>query len=194
MITNKLGKTVVITGAAATGKTTLCRRLLTHFLVNPKPVHMTRKLRDGEIENVDAVFLTEEEFMLKFEQGVYIQDSLDSTYFSGAYYGCPLDWIESTDNGDYTCVVSPTILVARKIKERLGKKVVWIHLSADKDTLIERLRERSPHMRAEDVEARMSRAVAKIDVTGSDILIDTSHLKAWEIFFQAMVRINLCAE
>lgn len=194
MLTNKLRKTIVITGATATGKTTLCRRLLTHFLVDPKPVHTTRSLRVGEIENVDAVFLTEEEFKSRFEQGLYIQDSLDSMYFSGAYYGCPSDWIKSTDSGDYTCLVSPTVLVARKLKERLGKKVLWIHLSADKDTLIQRLRERSPLMEIADVEARMNRAVAKVDITGSDILIDTSRLKAWEIFFQVMVKINLCVE
>jgi len=45
MIANKLTKSVVITGGSGTGKTTLCRRLLTHFLLEPIPVHMTRKIR-----------------------------------------------------------------------------------------------------------------------------------------------------
>ncbi len=194
MITNKLTKTIVITGATATGKTTLCRRLLTHFLVEPKPVHMTRELRKGEIENVDAICIGEDEFKNKFEQGIYIQDSLESMYFGNAYYGCPFEWITSTTTGDYTCVVSPTVMVAKKLKAQLGNKIVWIHLSADKDVLVERLHKRSPDMKIVDVQARMDRLAVKVDVTGSDILIDTSHLNAWEIFFQAMVKVNLCAE
>jgi guanylate kinase len=33
---------------------------------------MTRDLRFGEIENVDAVFLTEEEFKRNFSLGIYL--------------------------------------------------------------------------------------------------------------------------
>lgn len=185
----KLDKSIIITGASATGKTTLCRRLMVHFGLQPLPAYMTRRSRDGEIENVDGMFITEEEFKNRFLRGDYLQDSLESAYFSGAYYGCPREWISYTINNDYHCFVCPTVKMARELKESLGQKIFWIHLVTNQDARIERLLQRSPNMKKEDFEKRIKKGDALVDTTGHDLTIDTSHLKAWEIFFHALTQL-----
>ena len=119
-IKKQLDKSVIITGATVTGKTTLYRRLIVHFGLDPMPVHTTRKLRDGEIENIDGIFISEQEYKTRFDNGEYLQESLESAYFSGAYYGCPREWINSTKHGNYSCFVCPTVKMAKEIKETLG--------------------------------------------------------------------------
>jgi guanylate kinase len=189
MITNKLSKSIVITGASVTGKTTLCRRLQVHFLVEPLPVHMTRVQRNGEIENIDAVFISEGQFKNNFVKGLYLQDTLESSYFAGAYYGCPKLWVENTQRGEFSCFVCPTIKMAQKLKNELGNKIFWIHLVTDPRTREERLLQRASSEKQEDITLRLQRGNAVVDITGHDLQIDTSNLKAWEIFFKVLVSI-----
>ena len=190
MITNKLSKSIIITGASVTGKTTLCRRLLVHFLAQPMPVHMTRLVRNGEIENIDAIFISEEQFKDNFAtKGMYLQETLESAYFAGSYYGCSKQWVESAKHGEFSCFVCPTVKMAQKIKNELGNKIFWIHLVTDQKTREERLIERNSNEKKEDIGARLERGNAIVDITGHDLIIDTSNLKAWEIFFRALVSI-----
>lgn len=184
-----LDKSVIITGASVTGKTTLCRRLIVHFGLQPIPVHMTREPRNGEIENIDGVFVSEEEFKARFLKGSYLQDSLESAYFSGAYYGCPEDWIDLTKKGDHRCFVCPTVKMAKKIKEMLGQNIFWIHLTTNKEVRQQRLMRRNPDMKKEDFDSRIERGDDPVNTTGNDLIIDTSYLNAWEIFFQALTRL-----
>lgn len=184
-----LGKSIIITGASVTGKTTLSRRLIVHFGLQPLPAHMTRKSRDGEIENVDAVFITEEEFKVRFLRGDYLQDSLESTYFSGTYYGCPREWVNRSINDENHCFVCPTVKTAKKIKELLKQNIFWIHLITNKNIRQQRLLQRNPDINKQDFDTRIERGNAPIDITGHDLIIDTSYLNAWEIFFHALTRL-----
>ena len=189
MINNKLSKSIIITGASVTGKTTLCRRLLVHFLVEPLPVHMTRGQRDGEIKNVDAIFISEEQFKNNFTKGLYLQDTIVSAYFAGSYYGCPKQWVENTNRRDFSCFVCPTVKMAQKLKKELNDKIFWIHLVTDPKTREERLLQRATGEKQEDSTLRLQRGNVVVDITGHDLQIDTSNLKPWEIFFRALVSI-----
>jgi guanylate kinase len=184
-----LDKSIIITGASVTGKTTLCRRLIVYFGLEPMPVHMTRELRYGEIKNVDGVFITEEEFKINFFKGYYLQDSLESTYFNGVYYGCPTEWIRSAIIGDNHCFVCPTVKMAKKIKELLGQNIFWVHLITNKEVRQDRLKRRSPSIEKENFNLRIERGNADIDITGHDLVIDTSYLNAWEIFFHTLAKL-----
>jgi guanylate kinase len=185
----RLGKSIVITGPSVTGKTTLCRRLMVHFGLEPVPVEMTREMRNGEIENVDGIFITEKEFKTRFENGKYLQKSIESAFFSGYYSGCPTKWIELTEAGDYRCFVCPTVAQAKELKKTLGEKIFWIHLTADEKTREERLSRRDQNIDKREFAVRIERGNSKVDNNDSDLIIDTSNLNAWEIFFHALVRI-----
>jgi len=189
IIKKSLEKSIIITGASVTGKTTLCRRLIVHFGLDPMPVHTTRKLRDGEIENIDSVTVSEEEFKSRFYRGEYLQESLESAYFNGAYYGCPREWIDSTNKGVSGCFVCPTVKMAKEIKEMLREKIFWIHLVANTEIRQQRLMRRDPKLKKEDFNERIERGDAPVDIGGCDLIIDTSYLNAWEIFFHALARI-----
>lgn len=189
IIKKLLSKSIIITGASVTGKTTLCRRLIVHFGLDPIPVHTIRKLRDGEIKNIDGVFISKEEFKARFLRGEYLQESLESAFFSGAYYGCPRKWINSTKRGNYVCFVCPTVKMAKEIKDMLGPKIFWIHLIADNDVRRQRLMRRDPYIKKEDFDTRIKRGDATVDIAGNDLVIDTSYLNAWEIFFHALTRL-----
>jgi ribose 1,5-bisphosphokinase PhnN len=79
--------------------------------------------------------------------------------------------------------------VAQKLKDTLGNKIIWIHLIADENILVQRLKKRNLEINDEDLTKRIERATAKVNINGSDFTIDTSNLNAWEIFFQALVKI-----
>lgn len=181
-----LTKSIIITGASVTSKTTLFRCLIVHFGLFPIPVHTTRELRSCENRNIDGLFVSEEEFKTCFLKGDYIQDSLESTYFSGAYYGCPKEWIFCTMRGDFNCFVSPTVKTARQIKETLGHKIFWIHMIANNNVRKQRLKKRNPNMKKEEFDIRIKRGDAPVDITGHDLIIDTSFLNVSEIFSSAI--------
>lgn len=185
----KLSKSIIITGASVTGKTTLCRRLMVHFRLKPSPVHMTRELREGEIANVDGLFITEQKFKSNFLKGMYLQESIESAYFSGAYYGCPKEWIDCTNNKDYRCFVCPTVKMASEIKRDFNQNFFWIHLIANENIRLERLMRRNPDMKKDDFNMRILKGSANVDITGHDLVIDTSFLNAWEIFFNALAQL-----
>lgn len=185
----QLTRSVIITGASTTGKTTLFRRLVVQYGLEPVPVHTTRDARDGEVRNVDATFVSEEEFRQNFLNGEYLQESIESAYFGGAYYGCPQKWTSLTVSGDYNCFPCPTVKIAKSIKEQLGEKVFWIHLIADKDVRHQRLLKRGSSLKKEDFDIRIERGDMPVDITGHDLLIDTSYLNAWEIFFRAVIHL-----
>jgi guanylate kinase len=182
----KLSNSVLITGASVTGKTTLYRCLVVHFGLLPTPVHMTRAPRDGEIWSLDGVFMSEEEFKKRFHGGDYMQESLESAYYGGAYYGCPKEWIDSTLRGDYNCFVCPTVKMAKKIKEALGPNIIWIHLVANKSVRRARLLNREPDLDKKKFTLRIEQGDTPVDIAGYDLLINTSYLKAGDIFLRAL--------
>ena len=95
-MTGPLDASIVLTGASAAGKTTLhCCLTIEHSLM-PSPIHTTRDIRAGELPGIDAVFVTEREYLENSIAGRYIESSPEDGYFGGAYYGCPKDWVKQT--------------------------------------------------------------------------------------------------
>lgn len=79
---------IAIIGEAGTGKDTLLNEV---YKENPQ-VHKiisctTRPKRDYEVNNIDYIFLTEEEFLYKIRVG----DMLEYANFNNWYYGTALD-------------------------------------------------------------------------------------------------------
>lgn len=189
MIASKLKKTVIITGASASGKTTLYRRMLVHFLFDPTPVHMTRRLRFGEVENVDAVFISEKKYKENFSKNLYLQEKIEDGYFNGTYSGCPKKWVSDTNMGRFSCVICPTEKMAKSLKETLGSKVLWVHLVASQSDRRCRLIKRSfGHIKEEDLTEKVRHGSRDVDIDGHDFLVDTSILNKWDVFFTVAVK------
>lgn len=87
----------IVTGASASGKTTLIEQAIAGGYTYI-PTHTTRLPRPGEVPGVHGVFLNEERFKDNFRQGSYIEGSLglEFAYMPeiGVYYGSPFEqWI-----------------------------------------------------------------------------------------------------
>ena len=80
----------IVTGASASGKTTLIEQAVADGY-SYIPTHTTILPRSGEVPGVYSVFLREEQFESNFREGLYIEDSLEFAYMPGIgiYYGYP---------------------------------------------------------------------------------------------------------
>jgi guanylate kinase len=64
---------VVISGPSGSGKSTICRKLLEDPRVVFSVSATTRKMRQGEVDGRDYVFLSREEFKRRVEHGDFIE-------------------------------------------------------------------------------------------------------------------------
>jgi len=101
--------------------------------------------------------------------------------FCGIYYGCPVKWITLTKKGKYNCFVCPTVNIARKIKYALKDDIFWVHLTASSDVRLERMVKRDPTLNTDDIKIRVDRGDVPIDITGHDLLMNTSYKSASQI-------------
>ncbi len=120
-------KSVIVSGASATGKTTLIGELLkAGYSYLPK--HTTRPMRAGEDASVHDLVISIEEFVKNYNYGDYFEESIEEATFksNGLLYGTPRLWLRKLDHGDCCATpVSPTI--ARLICQGVGT-ITWVHL------------------------------------------------------------------
>lgn len=188
----QLQRSIILTGPSASGKTTLHCCLTLHFGLLPIPVHTTRQLRPGEVLGVDIINLSEFEYLENLEKGLYLEESPESAFFGGAYYGTPVKWISETILGDFNCFVCPTVKVARQVKKELSDSVFWIHLTASEYVRHKRITKRNPEMEKENVSIRLSGGGQQVNIAGHDYCMDTSYLGAFPIFERAIK--NICSK
>ena len=121
----------IVTGASASGKTTLIEQAVADGY-SYISTHTTRLLRSGEVPGVYSVFLREEQFESNFREGLYIEDSLGFAYMPGIgiYYGYPREQMDLLKrNGFSSSPVSTQ--TARRVFYMCGCDVNWVHLECD---------------------------------------------------------------
>ena len=67
------GTMLLISGPSGSGKSTICKRLMKDPRVQFSVSATTRKMRPGEVDGRDYVFLTKREFRDKIEHGEFIE-------------------------------------------------------------------------------------------------------------------------
>ena len=87
----------IVTGASASGKTTLIEQAIAGGYTYI-PTHTTRLPRPGEVPGVHGVFLRKEQFKDNFRQGLYIEGplGLEFAYMAeiDTYYGSPREQVD----------------------------------------------------------------------------------------------------
>ena len=166
----------IVTGASASGKSTLIDEAVKNGYVY-LPTHMTRAMRPGEKDGVNAIFLSNEEFINNYNNGLYLEPSLDFAYLRalGVYYGTPKNWLSLLQN-NYYCASPVSINIANSIYERI--KILWIHLYCNDYDRYNRLMSRG--ISEEEVMKRM-KAGDSIYTPERAILMNTSELGPEEI-------------
>ena len=130
-------KSFILTGASATGKSTIVNEAIRNGYIY-LPTHMTRKPRQNEIDGKDAIFLPEKEFIVNFNNGNYLEESLDFAKLKslGVYYGSPREWLVLLKEYGY-CATPVSTQIAKKIRDKTP--LLWIHLFCDDDDRYNRL-------------------------------------------------------
>ena len=168
-------RSFIVTGASATGKSTLIRAAIKSGYLNI-PTQTTRRPWWGEENGVDALFLTEEEFGAHVKEGMFLED-FDPALLEkhGIYYGTIKKALTLLTRSSYCC--SPgSIQIAEQISRIT--KVYWVHLICTNEDRYNRLRERG--LSDEEVRERMNSEDSAIIPQFASV-INTSFTKPQDI-------------
>ncbi|MEJ6399695.1 guanylate kinase [Nicoliella lavandulae] len=114
---------LVITGAAGSGKTTLCKYLCEHYHLPKVVTHTTRAPRTGEQNGVDYYFENDASFARKH--------FLESVHYAGAQYGSSMEGLQAAwQKAPLACIVLDTKGAVEYLKQ-LGNQVAVLFLTID---------------------------------------------------------------
>ena len=159
---------ITVTGASASGKTTIVNRLIES---NEKPKlnvlvsHTTRPMRPGEVNGVDYFFVSKDEFDKV--------DFVEKAEYAKEWYGTSRDEVTRKNALPGAVITVVDANGQRALKDIYGSDVVSIFVRVNEDTLERRLRERDGHVRAAWRIMNMTRTKDHIPVIKDyDVIVD----------------------
>lgn len=169
-------KSVFITGASGTGKSTTFNALLSQGF-RPSPNHLTRTPRPGEVQGVDAHFVTEAAFTEGIAKGEYFETSLSAAEHGGVYYGSPRQWVVEIQNDENIIAMPSNVVVVSGLTAVLEsmsvrQKLIWCNLHAPTEVRRERICHRITDSAV--LHARLFSGVSHGIHEAADINIDTA--------------------
>jgi len=156
---------LVMVGASASGKTEIAKILINQYHFKKMVTFTTRPMREGEKHGVDYYFLTPKEFLLKKENG----DFIETVEYANHCYGTSFK--EASQNR--VLIVDPN--GANVLYEKLNSRAVFFYLEASEAVRSKRMELRGDHLR--DIKERIEkdREVFKKEALNHiDYYIDTN--------------------
>ena len=152
------GRLIVVSGPSGAGKDTLIRAALEAI---PQLALIasatTREPREGEVDGIDHVFLSREEF----ERWIEEDRLLEWAEYSGNLYGTPRQSVEELLQKGRSVILRIELQGARKIKERRPDAVMVFVRAPSLEETRRRLESRATET-SESVENRMATAIKEI--------------------------------
>jgi len=135
----KPGILFILSGPSAVGKGTVCKKLLTEDQNMRYSVSVTtRSPREGEIDGVSYYFISKEDFLLKREQGEF----LEWAEVYGNFYGSPLSAVRENLAAGYDVILEIDIKGAKKVKKHFSDGVYIFLMPPSAQELDHRIRKR----------------------------------------------------
>lgn len=160
-------KLLIITGKSCSGKTTIANHLKTLGFIKIITT-TTRPIREGEVDGRDYHFIDESEFLVKIEQGEFLEHTLRGKH----YYG--MEKSELLVGGKVLAIVDPRGVTALKKFTKGNCLAIYID-SREK----ERERRALHHRRMDSKEWDMRRIIEERDfetIYGKvDVVVDNSY-------------------
>jgi len=152
------GSLFIVSAPSGTGKTTLCKKLVSavpnlRFSVS----YTTRPPRPGEVNDRDYTFVSRHEFKLMIGR----EEFVESAEIHGELYGTSKKRLEELTNSGFGVVLDIDTQGAMQLKKKWGKGVYIFILPPSIELLRERLEKRMTDSR-EEIEKRLSNAVLEI--------------------------------
>ncbi|MBQ4339967.1 MAG: guanylate kinase [Firmicutes bacterium] len=152
------GLLLVVSGPSATGKGTVCKKLVEETDVKLSVSATTREPRPGEVDGVDYFFMTEEEFVKTIEEDGFIEHVQNF----GKRYGTPLSYVKSELSSGRDIILEIDVQGAAIIKEKLPECILIFLLPPSLEELGERIRRRGTETK-EKIDQRLSKAQQEIE-------------------------------
>jgi guanylate kinase len=128
----------IYTGPDGSGRKTLAKMVSTTFEMETVPSFTTRAPRPFEVNGKDYHYIKEETFLQMKQQDEFIE----SVNIHGAYYGIREIDIQHIFNKHKVVYFTMNIEGAQLLKDLYGDRVVRLFISADRDTVIQRQKDR----------------------------------------------------
>jgi len=143
-------KIVLIDGPRGVGKDAVIEKIMK---ANPDKFryiqsYSTRKIRPGEKDGDTHYFITEEEFMKKYEAG----DIFEFEMFGGTYRGMSRGIVDDIIANGFVGIKTIGYLGIRSLRKYYKEKIFSVFITADKDLIRKRLEERN----SPDIEGRLA--------------------------------------
>lgn len=156
---------IVVLGQTGSGKSTIATLLAKRFGYDRILEYTTRPIRDGEVNNVEYHFISNEEFLRLIDENALISYTYFDTIYGRWYYGS----IKKDYQKNGIIVSNPSAL--KMLKEN-GVKVKSVYIQIDDKTIISRLSSRGDDVR--EVQRRLDKDRAKFEELPQyvDIIVD----------------------
>ncbi len=143
----------ILSAPSGTGKSTLCKRILSRFPDMRYSVsYTTRPPRAGETEGADYHFISREEFERRIREGRWAEWA----EVHGNYYGTSADLLEADLAAGRDILLDIDVNGARQIREKFPESVAVFIMPPSMEALAHRLEKRSsepPEMIADRLNA-----------------------------------------
>jgi guanylate kinase len=145
------GFSIIISAPSGTGKTTICN-ILRKRIPNLKLTtsHTTRKRRKGEIDGIDYIFISKQEFKDKIKN----KDFLEWAEVHSNYYGTSLESVDKHINKGYDTLLEIDIQGVTSLRKTKYQGIYIIIFPPSIDELKVRLRKRGSDSK-EDILSRV---------------------------------------
>ncbi|MDR3646636.1 MAG: hypothetical protein P4L22_03790 [Candidatus Babeliales bacterium] len=162
------GKIFVISASSGAGKTTLVNLVLEKLkptiYIDKVITYTTREPRKSEVPGLDYHFICKEEFLLKIEEGFFIEWS--QVY--GNYYGSPKYILDELPNKSWILILD--FAGAKTIKESVHDSVlIWIEILS-LEILEQRLKLRGDL--PEQIQKRLMLAKNEFELINKNLIFD----------------------
>jgi len=167
------GLLIIISAPSGTGKSTLCRKLISRLPEACYSVSVTtRNPRRGEVEEKDYFFVSESEFKDKIKRGELAEWAL----VYGHYYGTPKDFLERNLAKGKNVILDIDVRGAMKLKKEYPQAVFIFLAPPSFSELERRLKGRGRNNEA-TIRKRLTNARWEIGLIGSyDYLVINDRL------------------
>ena len=159
-------KIIILTAPSGAGKTTIKTRLLAGMAdqLSFSVSATTRKIRGGETDGVDYIFIVEEQFKKKIEKDQFVEWQM---VYPGMYYGTTVDEMKRIWSEGKTPLLDIDVKGALNVKKMFGEQVLTIFIEPPSmEVLQQRLMRRGTDS-AEHIHTRISKAKEEMEYKNS---------------------------
>ena len=159
-------KIIILTAPSGAGKTTIKTRLLAGMAdqLSFSVSATTRKIRGGETDGVDYIFISEELFKEKIDRDQLVEWQM---VYPGMYYGTTVDEMKRIWSEGKTPLLDIDVKGALNVKKMFGEQVLTIFIEPPSiEILQQRLMSRGTES-AEHIQTRINKAKEEMEYRNS---------------------------